>query len=176
MSNDFDVHDVDDETIEYQEKDFVPPKRHTNFHIVLNTNLREHSLHSNMSDQIKAKLKSAAVSFAKNLWDYLILNNVNNPGSMNKVELPNRIITRNFQYKVEVSPKNQLIHLHIAILISHRALCVQIDSIGAKNFLRRSLDMPGAYFYCKTERKAGENLEDYMRKTLYTIDKSYKDI
>ena len=172
--DDFEIYDVDDEADEYDPKTFRPDKRHTNFHIIFNTNQRENSLHGDEVDVLINKLKNGAVTFAKeHLNNYIVLNEVSFPGILADTPLENRVIERKFEFKVEIGPKKGLIHLHMAIYMSFRALWIQLDSTGAKSCLRQIMGMPSAYFYCKTERAAKENLQDYIRKTLTKFPDHY---
>ena len=167
MSLHIDAHDVDDETEDIQSDSYMPSVRHTNFHMVFSTNQREGSLHPNEIDDLIKRLKQTATDFGNNyLNDYIVLNEVNKPGLMADKTLIQRVSSCRFEFKTEIGPKRGLIHLHMAFYTSHRALCIQLDTTGVKACLRKLMKMPGAYFYCKVERLASENLEDYIRKTI----------
>ncbi len=169
MSINFDPVDVEEEEIDNEySSNYKVPKRHTNFHIVFNTNQRENSLHSHQIEKIKTDLKNMCIVFAqKYAGNYVVLNEVARPGNMTGIPLEERILDKSFEYVVEIGPKRGLIHAHMTIMFAHKALSVQYDTNGAKARLRKIMNMPNAYVYFKTERSATERLADYVRKTIH---------
>lgn len=187
--NDFDIDDIDDDDI-YSDNDItskgleivdiemnptskkksnLPPKRWIIYHLVINTNQRKPSMDPAKFDLLWNRMKSASTIFFEKYFSKLYsLVDVKSPGNFKDVPLQDRILSGpKVEFVREIGPKRGLLHIHIMVKWSVRALNIQLNRVGIEKVWAKLLGLNSLYVHIKKFNDANSNLIDYIRKTLY---------
>lgn len=165
--DDFQITDIELEGSK-SKKSGLPPKRHLNFHLIVNTQKRKDQMELPEFETLWNRLSNACKVFFKDYLPKLYsLFEVKNPGSLKDTPLQDRIIgTPTVEYIREIGPTRSLIHLHAVIKFTVRSLIIRMNVPGIEKVFSKLLGLNGVHVYCKLHRDANSTLNDYLRKSL----------
>jgi hypothetical protein len=164
---DFDITNLENEDQKSKRK-ALPPKRHLNFHLIINTQKQKDKLELIEYEVLWDRLaKACQVFFKQYLPKLYSLFEVKNPGCMKDIPLQDRILcTPTVNYIREIGPTRSLIHLHAVIKFTVRSLIIRLNVPGIEKVFSKLLGLNGVHVYCKLHRDANGTLNDYIRKSL----------
>ena len=130
--------------------------KHSNFYITINTNKRFQEAQEGLREFV-TRFKATLAGIFDNIVNYIVINEQG-------VEWDTKYICGvNNEYTIERGGKNETIHCHALVRITHRT-SVSLDYKKLRTKVQEDMDLPSIHLHIKLYRSAHDALQNYLHK------------